>query len=92
MNNSVTVINDQLLFLVLALICSVTWDKSLTACFFSCEREKSRLRHTGLVFSKCLVLAEDMELPSNGHWSVLLFSMMDYISWADVLLAPAFSG
>lgn len=90
LNSSVTIIINQLLFRVLALICSVRWDKSVTVTRLL--ELWSRLRHTRLVFSKCLVLTQDTELPSSGHWSVLLFLVMNYVSWADVLLAPALGG
>lgn len=90
LNSSVTIIINQLLFCVLALICSVRWDKSVTVTRLL--ELWSRLRHTRLVFSKCLVLTQDTELPSSGHWSVLLFLVMNYVSWADVLLAPALGG
>lgn len=72
LNNGGTVIPNQLLFLVLLLTCSVTWD---TVClsFFSCRMEKSRLTHAGLVLSKCRAVTQDVQLLSNGHWSILVW-------------------
>ena len=61
LNNSVTVVVNQLLFLLLPLTHSVARDKLQTPClsFFSCEIEKGRLRHAGLVFSKGLAVTQD---------------------------------